>query len=189
MPQKVIMEELISDLNFSSTHNQWSDQHPKVCNSYFLEFWCSHEAKHYSTAKANEVYKASEFNQLPEKIKVTFSSIQINTLKCEDRLRSPLGYTTLFTSQNSAVVNLAAMNGLAGAQHFLLALRRGRAPQRPSAPDTGQKQEAREASENNTVTQTLKTLTSPLSELGQRLNWVLWAHLFCLDFMLTFCFL
>lgn len=106
--------------------------------------------------------KPTRFTKLPsltscqKKIKVTFSSIQINTLKCEDHLRSPLGYTTLFTSQNSAVVNLAAMNGLAGAQHFLLALRRGRATQRPSAPDTGQKQEAREASENSTVTPTLK---------------------------------
>lgn len=109
----------------------------------------------------------------------------MNTLKFEDCPQSHLGYTALFTSQNP-VVNLAAINGLAGAQHFLLALRRGRAVQRPSAPDTGQKQEAREASEKNTITQTLETLTSTSSELGQRLNWLLWTHLFCLDFMLTF---
>lgn len=96
----------------------------------------------------------------------------MNTLIFEDYLQSHLGYTTVFTSQNSAV-NLAAINVLAGAQHFLLALRK-EGPRKDChwCPDTGYKQEAREASQN-TTTQTLETLTSTLSGLGQRLNWLL----------------
>lgn len=53
----------------------------------------------------------------------------MNTLKFEDFIQSHLGYTTLFTSQNS-VVNLAAITSLAGIEHFLLALQQGRATKR-----------------------------------------------------------
>lgn len=93
----------------------------------------------------------------------------MNTLKFEDYLQSHLGYTTLFTSQNS-VVKLAAIKSPAALPARPVA---GKGHAKTVCPSTGQKQEAREASKNNTITQTLETLTSILSELGQRLNWLL----------------
>lgn len=96
----------------------------------------------------------------------------MNTLKFEDYLQSHLGYTTVFTSQNFSVY-LAAINALTGTQHFLLALHEeGPCKDCHWCPDAGHKQEAREASQN-TITQTLESLTSTLSGLGQRLNWLL----------------
>lgn len=69
----------------------------------------------------------------------------MNTLKFGDYLQSHLAYTTLFTCQNS-VVNLAAIKGPA-ALPALPAVRKGHAE--TVCPDTGQEQEAREASKNN----------------------------------------
>lgn len=93
----------------------------------------------------------------------------MNALKFEDHLQLHLGYTTLFTSQNS-VVNLAAINSLAALPAHPAA-RKGHA--KTVCPCHCQMQEASEASKSSTITQTLETPTSTLSELGQRLNWLL----------------
>ena len=87
----------------------------------------------------------------------------MNTLKFEDYLKLHLGYTTLSTSQNN-VVNLA-VSKLPRRRSALPARStvRKTTQKRPSASDTGQKQEVREASENNTLTQPVKILSSTLS--------------------------